>query len=467
LSTAALASGQSRRPIREELVIAVVAGILATIVLALRIAAARGLPLTLDETFTAVITSQSSFGDFVREARRDIAAPLYYTILWLLPHASSDAALRLPSWIFVIAGSGLPLLWRVPDQPRAASIAWAALLFLWLPGAIFATQARPYALLFWVATAQTIAFARLVDEPTLKRAFVWTACSSLTILTHYMGAALGLAQGLLLVATLRAQALKLWPSLVLLLVPVVETITHFQVLASVASGDANWWPKVTFANVSSYVLYGFGAFGLLALIIALGSRYLRRDEPVPRAAALASLAGLLALAMLIIAGWGRSLIVDRYLTSCAPALMLALVTVASGAAARRALVGVSGAVALYAAIAEPIELRETSMEWAAQQLIPYHPQSLKFSLGYKGQHTLAVETRPKLGEYFFRRAGVPTKAELVTTLDGRDLVRAAGPDSAIIWIFYPAWQPVADSIAKSRRCFVRPLQLACPPLSAH
>ena len=210
-----------------------------------------------------------------------------------------------------------------------------------------------------------------------------------------MGATLGLAQGLLLLATLRTEALKLWPSLVLLLVPIVETVTHFQVLSSVASGDANWWPQVTFANLPDYVIYGFGAFGLLALMLALGSRYLRRDEPIPRAAALASLSGLLALAMLIAAGWGRSLIVDRYLTACAPALMLALVTVASGAAARLALVGLSAAVALYAAVAEPIEVREQSMEWAAEQLIPFHPQQLKFSLGYKGQHTLAVETRAR------------------------------------------------------------------------
>ena len=450
---------------REGLPIAFLAVVTMAAVLALRIAAARGLPLTIDETFTAVITGQSSLGDFVREARRDVAAPLYYTILWLLPHASSDLALRLPSWLFMIAGSALPLVWRVPGQSRAAAIAWSALLFLWLPGAIFATQARPYALLFLVATAQTIAFARLVDQPTLKRAFAWIGCASLTILTHYMGATLGLAQGLLLLATLRTQALKLWPSLVLLLVPIVETVTHFQVLASVAGGDANWWPKVTLANLPDYAIYGFGAFALVALMLALGSRYLRRDEPIPRAAALASLSGLLALALLIAAGWGRSLIVDRYLTACAPALMLALVTVASGEAARLALVGLSAAVALYAAVAEPIEVREQSMEWAAEQLIPFHPQQLKFSLGYKGQHTLAVETRARLGEYFFRRAGVPTNAEMVLTLDGRELVRAAGDDSAVLWVFYPAWQPVANEIAASRHCFVRPTQLACPALS--
>jgi hypothetical protein len=451
---------------REDLAIGAFAALAFAVVLALRIALARGLPLTIDETFTGVITGQSSFSDFVREARRDVAAPLYYTILWLLPNASSDAALRLPSWLFMIAGSALPLLWRVPGQSRAAAIAWAASLFLWLPGAIFATQARPYSLLFLVATAQTIAFAKLIDEPSIKRAFAWTGCASLTILTHYMGASLGLAQGLLLVATMRTGALKLWPSLMFLLVPIVETVTHFRVLSSVANGDANWWPRVTFANLPAYVIYGLGAFGLLALILALGSRYLRRGEPIPRAAALASLSGVLALAILLAAGWGRSLIVDRYLTACAPALMLALVTVASGAAARFALVGLSAAVAIYAAVAEPIEVREQSMEWAAEQLIPTRPQSVKFSLGYQAQHTLAIETRADLGEYFFRRAGVPTKAEMVLTLDGRDLVRAAGRDSAVLWIFYPAWQPVANEIAAQRHCFVRPMQLACPALSA-
>ena len=463
MSTAAPAR---RRASREDVPIALFAAMAFVVVLALRIAAARGLPLTLDETFTAVITSEAHLADFFREARRDIAAPLYYTILWLLPHASSDLALRLPSWLFVIAASALPLVWRVPGQSRAAAIAWAALLFLWLPGAIFATQARPYALLFLVATAQTIAFARLVDQPTLRRAFAWTGCASLTMLTHYMGATLALAQGVLLLAVLRGQALKLWPSLLFFALPLIETVTHFRILFSVATGEANWLPQVSFANLPSYVIYGFGAFAPLALMVALGSRYLRRDEPIPRAAALAAISGVLALAILIAAGWGRSLIVDRYVTACAPALMLALVTVASGSVARLALVALSAAVAIYAALAEPVEVREPSMEWAAQQLIPFRPQQVKFSLGYQAQRTLAMETRGKLGEYFFRRAGVPTKAELVTTLDGRELVRAAGSDSAVLWVFYPAWQPVADSIARSRRCFVRPLQLACPPLRA-
>jgi hypothetical protein len=467
LSAAVSGGRATRRPLGEDLPIALLAGASVAAVLILRLVAARGLPLTLDETFTAVITSQSHLADFVREARRDVAAPLYYTILWPLPTAHSDFALRLPSWLFMLAAASLPLVWRIPGQSRAAAIAWAALLFLWLPGAIFATQARPYALLFLVATAQTIAFARLIAEPGMRRAFVWTVCASLTILTHYMGATLGLAQGLVLLAALRMQALKLWPSLLVLLVPVVEAITHFRILFEVAAGDANWLPRISFANLPSYVIYGFGAFAPLLLIVALVSRYLRPNEPIPRAAVFASIAGVLALAMLIAAGWGRSLIVDRYLTACAPALMLALVTVTAGAFARLALVAISGALAAYASIAAPLEVREASMEWAAQQLIPFRPQQLKFSLGNKGQHTVAMETRAKIGEYFFRRAGVPTRAEMVTTLDGRQLVRAAGPDAAVLWVFLPQWQPVAESIARSRKCFVRPLQLACPPLASH
>jgi len=455
-----------RRKAREELPLGIFAALAVAAVLVLRIVAARGVPLTVDETFTAVITGQSNLADFVREARRDVAAPLYYTILWVLPQAATNTALRLPSWLFMIAASALPLLWRIPGQSRAAAIAWAAVLFLWLPGAIFATQARPYALLFLTATAQTIAFARLVEQPVLRRAFAWTACASLTMLTHYMGATLVAAQGLLLLAVLRVGALKLWPSLLVFAIPLIETITHFRVLFGVASGEANWLPRVSFANLPSYVIYGFGAFAPLALIVALASRYLRRDEPIPRAAALAAISGVLALAMLLAAGWGRSLIVDRYVTACAPALMLALVTVASGAAARLALVALSAALAGYAALAEPVEVREPTMQWAAEQLIPSRPQKVKYSLGYRAQRTLAMETRADLGEYFFRRAGLPTKAEMVLTIDGRELERAAGRDSALLWVFYPAWQPVANQIAARRHCFVRPLQLSCPALNS-
>ena len=55
---------------------------------------------------------------------------------------------------------------------------------------------------------------------------------------------------------------------------------------------------------------------------------------------------------------------------------------------------------------------------------------------------------------------------MALTLDGRELVKAAGNDSAVLWVFYPDWQPVANEIAAKRYCFVRPMQLACPALNA-
>jgi hypothetical protein len=457
---------RARHGDRRELALAALAIAAVAVTLALRILAAGGQPLTMDETFTGMIAGQDGFGDFIREARSDIAAPLYYTSLWLLGVGSSDFALRAPSWTFMIAGSALPLLWRIPGQPRSAAIAWAALLFLWLPGAIFAVQARPYALLFLVATAQTIAFARLIEGPTLRRAFAWTGCTSLTLLTHYFAAPLALAQGAVLVAVLGPRAVRLWPSLLLLLAPLLETVTHLPRLLYFASGDANWLPPITLANLAEFLTYGIGALGPVLLLIALGSRYLDRAPPVPRGAALAALAGAIALALLIAAGWHRSLLVDRYLTACAPALMLGLVTIAAGTAARMLLVAVAGALAIYAAAFAPLRIGEQSMEWSASKLIPYAPQTVVYSLGYKGQHTLAPHTQAELGAFLFRRAGLSTQARMVTTLDGRELVGAAGPDAAVVWVYYPEWEPVAEAIARERRCFVGPNQLACPPLRA-
>ena len=77
---------------------------------------------------------------------------------------------------------------------------------------------------------------------------------------------------------------------------------------------------------------------------------------------------------------------------------------------------------------------------------------------------LAPETRQELGAFFFRRAGVPIETRMSTSLDGRELIKAAGDRSAVIWVFYSEWQPIADAIARQRNCFVAPHQLACPPL---
>ena len=59
-----------------------------------------------------------------------------------------------------------------------------------------------------------------------------------------------------------SRAIRLWPSLILLLVPLAETVTHFRLLFTVATGDANWLPHISFVTLPAYVIYGFGASGL-------------------------------------------------------------------------------------------------------------------------------------------------------------------------------------------------------------
>ena len=146
--------------------------------------------------------------------------------------------------------------------------------------------------------------------------------------------------------------------------------------------------------------------------------------------------------------------------------MLALVTVAASAVARLLILAVATGLGVFAAAAAPLEIREHSMEWAVGKLIPYRPAKVVYSLANKGQETLAPETGAELGAVLFRRAGVGTKATLIPTTEGRELLAAADPDTAIVWSFAPNRQPFADAIARQRQCFVRPLQLACPPQSA-
>ena len=91
----------------------------------------------------------------------------------------------------------------------------------------------------------------------------------------------------------------------------------------------------------------------------------------------------------------------------------------------------STVLAVYAVIAEPIEVREPSMEWAAEQLIPYHPAKVTFSLGYKGQHTLALETRGKLGAYDRQLDQLLLEVDGMTTSPGVFVVGATNRPRAV------------------------------------
>ncbi len=446
-----------------------VAAAAAIVVTIMRFNAASGLPLWLDETFTAVISGQPTLHDFLREAYRDVGAPLYYVLMWLLP-GDSNVALRLPSLGLMLCAAALPIVWRIPNQSKSAAVTWGALLLLWPPGGPIAFDARPYALVFFLATAQTIAFARLIASPSVGRAMLWTGAAALCILSHYFSGVLGLAQGIVLLAILRRRALALWPALLLLVPAFVEFAFHLPVLVEFAGSSANWLPAFGPPLIAPALIFTTGSIGPVMLILAAATRLLHRDEPYARAAIPAIVAGLGAILLLFALGWGRSLLIERYFTPCVPAVLLGLVTLAGGQIGRLLLIAGYAWAAVQSVLTQPITGGDGGLDAPARHLIATRPERLVYSLGYAGQTTLAREMRQQLGEFHFRREGLNTRAELIGSLEGAELVRSARRDAAIIWILDQSRHAQAEAIARTRPCVIlkqsRGAMLACPALDS-
>src|SRR6202012_1203983 len=97
----------------------------------------------------------------------DVNAPLSYAVarIWAQVAGLSDNALRFPSVVFA---STAPLLALTPNSaiPRQARMIWAALLACWIPGFVFAAEARSYALLLFIGAGSTAAYLALLEKPS-------------------------------------------------------------------------------------------------------------------------------------------------------------------------------------------------------------------------------------------------------------------------------------------------------------
>ena len=115
---------------------------------------------------------------------------------------------------------------------------WAAVLLLWLPMAVFASDARPYALLVLLGTVQAAAFCAMMREPTRTRALWWVLPTLAMGLTQYIALLPGLIQGLLLLAVHRGRAVRLWPAALPFVVLVAWAVLHLPFVARVAGVGA-------------------------------------------------------------------------------------------------------------------------------------------------------------------------------------------------------------------------------------
>ncbi len=418
------------------------------VVTAERLWLARDLPLWLDETWTAMIVSQPTWGEFWRQVWLDCNAPLYYLLmrLWEGVAGQSDWALRIPSLLFVTAAGLLPVFWRPPAMTRETALTWAALLTLWWPGMAVSLDARAYSLLLLVSVAQTIAFARALDRPDLKTVMVWSGLASLAILTHYYALYLAGVQGLLLLALKRPW--RTWPAALLFLPAFAWIAIHLPRLTDYVRPDVAWYEPVGLSSAGVYVRYIFGPNWILfpSLVAALAVAAVLWKRPRLSPLWIVAGAGALAVLLALTAGAIRPSMTPRYLIPMIPAVLLGLTL----AVQRSGAVSLTLILLFFATMLTPqIHARylharsvygyERQSEW----LMAARPDQLVFAWDHPANRILEPDSLARIGGYFFRRAGQPVETTAVILKPSDDpyarLPQAArGERPAIIWIYNTA-----------------------------
>ena len=276
------------------------------------------LPLWIDESWTAVLSSAPTLRSFTHQMWLDSNAPLYYFLMWLWPF-ESDLGLRVPGALFTIGAAVLAASSSVLDRRRA--LFWGALLFLWIPAFTLFIDARYYALLFFLSVGQTIAFVRLLSAPSLRRACWWTGLCGLAALTHYYAAVPAVVQGLYYLARFRRQAVQTWPAL-LLLAPVFAWFWfHLPRLRLYAEPGISWYARVTPMEAAEYLAWPLGGNILVGCGILLIAIVFRERKRIPDDVAALFVTAAISMIILLGAGMIWPMFTQRYLIPLAPPLL--------------------------------------------------------------------------------------------------------------------------------------------------
>ncbi|MGQ0660458.1 hypothetical protein [Sphingosinicella sp.] len=458
--------------------------------LAARLWIGRDLPLWVDESWTVMVATQPDWAGMWREAWRDANAPLYYALmaLWTPVAGVSDVALRLPSLLCAGTAGLLPILWRAPGLTLGARLAWGAMIWLWVGGLGFAADARVYALLLLLATAQTIAFVRLLDSPDRRAALIWATLVSLAGLAHYFALFLTLAQGAFLLAALGPRVtLRLWPA-GLAFVPLAGWLAiHPPRLLEFARPDVGWYVRLDAGTSLALTQYLVGPWAwpfLLLLAVVLGATWLlrghREEGADTKPLVLAALAGVIAFALVLILGWLRPSVTARYLTPFVPAVLLGLILIARQA--RRAQLAYALLIAAYLlplaelpAIRAELQARNAySLAPASAWLAPARPERVALLWDHPNMAIVADESLRPVGSFFLNRAGVPAETDVMRVArDGDAATALSATPAAIFWLYDDGYRPgtaaAIGRLAASRPCRLFPREsgrgvLACAPL---
>jgi hypothetical protein len=423
----------------------------------------RGEPLWLDEAWTIGIAGPAPWIDFFHLVYGDVNAPLYYVLmyLWQGVFGQSDLAMRAPSLIFAVATPLVIAFTPVDGLSRSQRLTWASLMALWFPALCAAQEARSYAMLLFLSTCQTLAFIRLIQTPTLRRASVWASFAALTILTHYDAIFLGAVQGLIYLVMHRLRAVRTWPAALAFVPAFGWLLYHLPRIAQFARPDIAWYGVLDLDDLTDDLLQLMGEWQCwVFLAVGLGAVALRlidwrRRKPQPRDVAalsaapswLAVLAALLSASALIVIGLLRPSFAPRYLMPDGPGVLLGIVLLIAWIAGRRAVwalgvlvIGVGVAVSHEMAIGERMIPKGFNYERASRWLEKVHPQRLVFLWDHPASVLYHPEELAAAGDAFFRRDGVKLNVDAVILKPGEDpnrrlLAGAAPPHSVILWVY--------------------------------
>ena len=424
-------------------------------------------PLWLDETFTGAFATLPSIDEVLRQSLLDVNAPLYYVLAhaWSSVFGASNQALRAPAVVF---GCISPLLCLIPARglPRTTSLLWCILIALWAPGFFYAQEARCYTLLLCLSILATIAFARLLERPDLRRGAVWSLLGCLAILTHYYALILIGCQFLAYLALQRTRALRTWPAALLFAPALLWLALHFPRIAAFAAPDIAWYrqpsfigllPILNFATGSLIVFVLLPAFGLVVWIKSLMGRG-GRDSVVIAAAAtisdhlsasesawVAAACAYVGAGFVIILAFARPTFTQRYLIPFVPGILLGIALCGDRLKivwrlTPSVLLLLYAFSSLNALAAAPPARKVYNFEAASDRLIAAKTHKLVFFWDHPATVIEDPSQLSLVGGFFFKRRGVDVTVTPFRVARHEDpntpleaLARRSG--ASILWVY--------------------------------
>ena len=430
-------------------------GALILLTTAMRFLVAHDRPLWLDEVWTGMIATQPSFNEFVARCVNEVNGPLYYIVdaIWAWVGGVSDFSLRFPAAVF---GAAAPLiaLSTTTTLDKNARYIWCALLACWIPGIWFSQEARCYTLMVLLAVANTITFVSLLKSPTQRSAWVWASIGSLLILSHYYCTIHVGIQGLVYLAMHKGRALRTWPAAIAFIPPFAALGVHAANLIAFVRPGSAWFPVLKSADLpwilgwllgDPLLIPAFFLWAAAALLFRRKNGDHIADEPArgDRLLWIAVACAVVATAIAVGLGFLRPMFVVRYLTGFAPGLLLGLALLARSLSrdwrmAPTLLIAMYLFVAVRWGIDPGPHENAFNFERASYALLPTAPKRLVFL--WDTPMSPEPSSLRGVAGFFFARAGHPVVVDPVSVSRGMDpnpilLREAAGPDTAILWIY--------------------------------